>query len=388
MFTYDSMATQAAAPIPTALPHAELAVDRHGAFGRLWLEGMWRGDPLADAVVGDGARLVRRAIARGIAAVEDPPDALVALFAALDDPPAWLDLDRCDRAAGHLARQTREYGFVLGAASLLAGAQNTVAGKPLTFTGRYASDAAVRSIEVGSWLAAVMTPGGLHRLGRGFEHTVRVRMIHAQVRAHLSPRDDWDADRWGLPIPQPYMAFTLAEFCSVALRAMARLGVRYRDAELDDIRHLWRCVGWLVGVADDFLPICAGDYERIEDLYALTSPGADAGDRAFIAALTRFQAAELSRIVPARLAPGIVHGLQRSFVGEAVADDLGIPDTRWKHLPRVLAPLHAVAYGAHDTLVPDGRARRAARAFRLRDEELRRLRARYGVDHEMVDDAA
>ena len=123
-------------------------MERYGDFGQQWLDGMWRGDPLADAVVADGARLVRRAIAEGVERVAEAPEPLVALFAELDTPPRWMDADRCDRAARHLARQGREYGLVLGAASLLAGAQNSVAGKPLTLTGRYASNAAVRSIEV------------------------------------------------------------------------------------------------------------------------------------------------------------------------------------------------------------------------------------------------
>ena len=82
---------------------------------------------------------MRRAIAEGVEAVADAPEPLAALFAELDTPPGWMDADRCDRAARHLVRQGREYGLVLGAASLLAGAQNSVAGKPLTFTGRYAT---------------------------------------------------------------------------------------------------------------------------------------------------------------------------------------------------------------------------------------------------------
>ncbi|MBN1529204.1 MAG: DUF2236 domain-containing protein [Thermoleophilaceae bacterium] len=366
----------------------DLAVERHGDFGQRWLDGMWHGDPLADAVVADGAVLVRRAIAEGVEAISDASEALAALFAVLDAPPGWMDPDRCDRAARHLVRQGREYGLVLGAASLLAGAQNSVAGKPLTFTGRYASNAAVRSIEVGSWLMAVTTPGGLGRRGPGFERTVRVRMIHAHLRARLSRSDAWDAEGWGVPIPQPYMAFTLAEFCSVALRAMAQLGVRYRDDELDDIVHLWRCVGWFVGVDDDFLPVTLGDYARIEDLYSVTSPGADVGDREFIVALTEFQADELGRFLPRTWTPAIVNGLQRAFVGDRVADDLAIADTWLKHLPRVVGPLTALVNGAHDTLVPGGRSRRTARAFRRRADEMDRLRAAYGVEHELVDDAA
>ena len=372
--------------IPTALCNTEAAVDRYGEFGGRWLDGMWRGDPLADGAVADGATHVRRAIAEGIEAVESPPEALVALFAALDTPPDWMDADRCDRAAEHLARQSREYGLVLGAASLLAGAQNTIAGKPLTFTGLYEESPGVRSIEVGSWLTAVTTAGELRRHGAGFERTVRVRMIHAHLRANLYRRDDWDGDAWGLPIPQAYMSFTLAEFCSVALRAMAQLGVRYSDDEIDDILHLWRYVGHLVGLDDDFLPVTPDDYRRIEGIYALTAPGPDDGDRAFVRALTEFQAEELARLLPARWAPAIVRGLQRAFVGDALADDLAIPDTRWKHLPRVLGPLAAAGYRLHDVLVPDGKARRTARAIRSRTDDLERLRAHYSVTHELVDD--
>jgi hypothetical protein len=313
-------------PTPTALCNTDAALSRHGDFGRLWLDGMWRGDPLADAVVADGAALVRRAITYGVNSLEDLPSPLVDLFAELDTTPPWLDMEACDRACGHLARHHRSYGLVLGAASLLAGAQSTIAGKPLTFTGRYAADAAVRSIEVGSWLLAVTTPGGLLRRGEGFEHTVRVRMIHAHVRARLSRHPDWNAEAWGLAIPQPYTAFTLAEFCSVALRAMRLLGVRYSERELEDIHHLWRYVGRLVGVAEDFLPVTPEDYARIESLYALTALGPDDQDREFVAALSSFQAAELGRVSSAKLAEPIMRGMQRAFLGDAQADALSIPD--------------------------------------------------------------
>ncbi|HTA36039.1 MAG TPA: oxygenase MpaB family protein [Solirubrobacteraceae bacterium] len=374
-------------PTPTELRNVDAALARHGDFAQLWIDGMRRGDPLADAVVADGASLVRRAIAHGIDSLDDPPAAIVELFAELDATPPWLDLDACDRAGVHLARHHRCYGLVLGAASLLAGAQSTVAGKPLTFTGRYATDAAVRSIEVGSWLLAVATPGGLRRHGEGFEHTVRVRMIHANVRAGLSAHPDWNADAWGLPIPQPFMAFTLAEFCSVALRAMHQLGVRYSEDELDDIRHLWRYVGHLVGVAEDFLPVTADDYARIESLYALTALGPDDDDREFVAALSAFQAAELARVVPAALSEPIINGLQRAFLGDVQADALAIPDNAWKRLPPLLSRVNRAGTAAHDACLSNGRARRSARGLRVRRREFDELRARYAVAHELVDDA-
>lgn len=389
MFLYRAMPVETPPMIPTELPRADEAVARYGEFGRTWLEAMWRGDELADTVAADGAGLLRGALVEGIDALDDPPTPLVDLFAQLDAPPSWMDRDRCDRAAISLARQAGEYGLVLGAASLVSGAQNTIASKPLTFTGRYAGNAAVRSLEVGSWLTAVTTPGGLDRFAAGFERTVRVRMIHAHVRKNLLKGPAWEGEAWGTPIPQPFMAYTLAEFCSIALRAMAQLGVRYSDRELEDIHHLWRCVGHFVGVEEALLPIDAADYERIEDLYALTSPGPEDENRAFIVALTEFQATEMARALPRRMAPiKLVHGLQRAFVGDRIADQLALPRTRWEHLPRVLGPLAAAGYATHDRLVPNGRSRRTARAFRRRAKEETRMRRKYGLSHDLVDAAA
>lgn len=377
---------------PTALVNADLAVARHGALGRRWLDAMWDGDPLADAVVADGgSRLLRSALA-GQALPHDAPGSLRALLAFLHADPDWLDRDACDRAAEHLGRQSREFGLVLAAASLLAGAGNHVAGKPLAFTGRYASNAAVRSLEVAAWLTPVTTPGGLLPGADGFTRTVRVRMIHAHVRNHLDDNPDWDHAAWGLPIPQSFMAFTLAEFCSVALKAMRTLGVRFTHREIDDILHLWRYVGHLVGVAPELTPITMAEYDAIEDLYALTSPGPDAEDRRFVAALTDFQAAEAARVLPPgparRQAKAIINGYQRAFVGDAAADALGVPDTRFKHLPRLTAPLRAAAFATHDRLVPDGKARRTRGGLAHRQAELTRMRAEHGVTHDLVDDAA
>lgn len=84
--------------------------------------------------------------------------------------------------------------------------------------------------------------------------TPRVRLIHAFVRRHLLTSGEWDSDAWGAPIPQSFMAFTIAEFSHIALAAMHKLGVRYTADELRDIYHLWRYVGLLNGVGPELNP--------------------------------------------------------------------------------------------------------------------------------------
>jgi len=384
------MTATALAP-PTGLRNLDAAVARHGVHGERWIAAMWQGDPLADAVVEElGGRAlgpVRTAIRDGVTA--DTPASVRALFAQLEDEPGWVDHAALDRAAGHLARQP-ELGIALGAASLVAGANNAIAGKPLRFTGRYASEAAVRSIEVGAWYRDVTTPGGLRRGGAGFEKTVRVGMIHALVRAHLTRHEDWETAAWGVPIPQPYMAFTLAEFGSVALGAVRRLGVRYTRAEKADIYHLWRYVGHLIGMDERLNPTSEADHHRIEQLYALTSPGPEDDDRVFVRALIDdYLALELAKALPLltpRAAARYLNGLARTFVGEDQADALRLPDTRLKHVPSVLGPVALAGYTLFD-LIPGMKARRTARAFRVRDAQLTRLREEYGVGHDLVDAA-
>jgi mpaB/rubber oxygenase-like protein len=377
---------------PTALRRTDEAVLRHGTHGRTWLDAMWDADPLADAVAADRAavRQVRTLMTDGLGAVTDPAPAVAALLEQLTTPPDWLDLDRLDRASDVLVRYTAQWALVLGAASLLAGADNWIAAKPLLLTGRYGNQPAVRSIEVGEWLSHVVAPGGMVVDAPGFQHTVRVRMIHAHVRRHIQAHAEWDDDAWGVPIPQPYMAFTMAEFGHISLSAMARLGVRLRDDELDDIYHLWRYVGHVIGVDPMLNPVSEADHVRIEDLYHLTSPGPDEYSREFCRALTEdYLAPQLAGSLPgpARFredpARRTMYGMSRVFLGDEAADSLGVPDGSAKHVVRALRPF---LYGLDQTrLRALGRRRVTARGYAHRASEMARLKAENAMTHDLVD---
>ena len=86
-----------------------------------------RVDPLADAVVKDafgslppgrGWSQVQRALDGGIASVPDAHPAIRAFLAAAEEPPAWADWTRLDRAGGLLLRTGYFGGLVLGLYSL------------------------------------------------------------------------------------------------------------------------------------------------------------------------------------------------------------------------------------------------------------------------------
>lgn len=390
------VATARRPDVPTSVRSQDEAVRRFGDRATTYLEAMWEGDPLADAFVDDfatlghgkGMRMLRKACREGIDAVPEAPASLKALFAELDDTPEWVDLAAIDAGSRHFARYTRQAGIVLGAASLVSGYANSTASRPLELTGRYVENAGMRTIEVGAWLLAVNQQGGLQRHAEGFELTVRVRIIHALVRNHLRHSPDWDETAWGLPIPQAFLAYTLVEFCLIPLRGMRAIGAPYLPHEVETYYRLWRYVGHLLGIHEDLLPVHEADQQVLEELYLLTRPEVDDYCRSLVAAINaEFLVLEIEELLPSRLhgvAPPTVHALERIFLGDRIADELGVPDSRMKHLIRVLGPVLAQVNMLIDRL-PGTLAVRTRLGERYRDEQEKRLRERYAVTHDLVD---
>lgn len=385
--------------IPTSVRHRAEAMDRFPTLAPAYFAAMWDGDPLADAFVADAAalgsgwamRMVRTACREGVQAVAEAPDSLVALFAHLEDVPEWVDLDAIDRACRYVGRYTRQGGIVLGAASLVSGYANSAASRPLELTGRYVESAGVRTIEVGSWLVQASAQGGLLRHAKGFELTVRVRMIHALVRRALRDDPRWDEPAWGVPICQSFLAYTLVEFCLIPLRGMAAIGAPFLPHEVEGYYARWRYIGHLLGIEPALLPANQSEQEAMEAIYLLTRPEVDDYCRDLVASINAdFLVPEIEQLLPHRrlhaAAPHVVHALERVFLGDQIADELAIPDTRLKHVLRVAGPLLGGINRAIDR-IPGTLPWRTELGNRYRLKQDARLRARYSVHHDLVDQA-
>ena len=384
--------------LPTSVHHSREAAAKFPSLAPAYFAAMWDGDPLADAFVADAVvlgkgramRMLRTACREGIGAVEDAPGSLVALFAELDAVPDWVDLDAIDRDCRFLGRYTRQGGIVLGAASLVSGYANSAASRPLEMTGRYVESAGVRTIEVASWLVEVSSSGGLKRYAKGFELTVRVRIIHALVRHALREDPRWDAPAWGVPICQAFLAYTLVEFCLIPLRGMAAIGASFLPQEVAGYYARWRYIGHLLGIEPALLSKNQSEQEALEGIYLLTRPAVDDFCRDLVAAInSEFLVLEIEQLLLRplhRLAPHVVHGLERVFLGAQIADELAIPDTRLTHAIRFIGPGLAAINGVIDR-IPGSLPIRTAKGERYRLRQDARLRARYFVRHDLVDAA-
>ncbi len=298
-------------------------------------------DPLADAAAealaalppGRGFALLDEALERGVAAVSEAPPAVRALFAEADRVPPWVDWTALDRGGELLMRAGVLGGMVLGARSIVLGYASPGGNKPLIFSGRLREQAARRLNETARFVQAVCRPGGMRRHADGFKITLKVRLIHAEVRRMILRSGRWDEARWGAPINQHDMAATTLLFSMVVLDGLRLFGLAVSDDEAESYLQLWRYVGRVMGCDPELTPTGEMEARRLADLIAATQGPPDDDSRALTHAFLH-AGAEVAKtpgdLRRAHVETELGQGLVRGLLGDAMADDLGVPATRWR----------------------------------------------------------
>lgn len=328
--------------IPTRVCNLERARKLYGARADFYVSFLMRSDDLADGVVDALATLpkhaanamVDTALAKGIDAVRDAPDALRALFAQVDELPEWVDWERLRLGAITYQRTGIAGSLILSAFSLMNGYHSNAATKALVFTGQLDRMARRRLAETGRFIADTIQVDGLRRTAPGFASTIKVRLVHAQVRRFLLRSDQWDSSAWGLPINQADMAATNMAFSIAVLHGTRTMGLRFTDDEADSLMQLWRYSGYLSGVDPGLLSTSEREAMEWAELIDLVQPGPDEGSRRLAAALRNVTFERAETPVGKQIAPWLSRyhdGLTRATAGDEVADDLGIPNPLWKY---------------------------------------------------------
>lgn len=320
-------------------------LDRLGHF-------LLRSDDLADAAVaaiaelprGAGWPLLDRCLREGIDAVPEAPEAFRALFAQLDAVPVWVDRESVDRGGELLVRTGILSALALAFGSLALSYCAPAGNKPLVFSGRLREQAAMRLDETARFVYAVCAPGGMARHGEGFAITVKVRLIHAQVRRMILASGRWRPELWGHPVNQHDMGAANLLFSGAVLDGLRKLGVAISEGEAARYMGLWRYVGWVIGVDPELLCATEGEARSLAELVRDTQGPPDADSRALIQALLNVgvQAAqsEAQRQRALKLIP-FHEGLCRAFLGSELADQVGLPRQGWRFALHAARPLLA-----------------------------------------------
>jgi hypothetical protein len=321
----------------------------------LVMRSVTESDAPADALVaafrrlgpGAGWRMLDEALAGDARAVRGAPPELEELLRPVLNPPHWVDYEILD--AGALA-----WWRVGGLAQLLALSAGSLAygygvgslARPLARTGRLTQMAPRRLGETARWAVVATRPGGLRHGSAGLRATVRLRLVHALVRAHLRAAGDWDTFNWGEPLSVgDTVATGVIGFFVYPLRGLEDIGVRYTADELEAMTHLWSYISFLLGGREEYLPRSFADAVLWTDVAMTIDSGGIEESRDLLRALL-FDGLAFERVLPgpAATVASFVAGhalgaVARRWMGDERADQLDAPDTPLKHLVPVLRPM-------------------------------------------------
>jgi hypothetical protein len=140
------------------------------------------------------------------------------------------------------------------------------------------------------------------------------------ARTADAPGPRWAPD-WGLPVNQEDLAGTLTTFSWSVITGLRSLGVAVTSEEADAYLHAWNVVGAMLGVREEMLVRDGDDAEaltrRIRERQWSPSPEGREMTRALVGMLDESR--------PGRFVPGFSGTMIRHFVGDRLADDLGVP---------------------------------------------------------------
>ena len=259
-------------------PGYEKARSFDPSLADIYVSNTMVGDPLADAAIASLAdldhakrhELINGCMERDKNLMSSAPTELRDFFHALDAPPPRpVVFDPEIAIAGSRAFYKYSDMFFVGLVldSLITGLTEGLS-KAFFITGRTAGN--LRRVRQNTrHVAEVTLPGGLERMGDGWKLTVRIRLIHAQVRRLLLDSDEWDVAVEGVPVHMSHMALAATGFSAANLAAVEKLGVVLTAEEKAGFMHIWRYVTWLLGVPETLLFETEEQAERLRTISRL-----------------------------------------------------------------------------------------------------------------------
>lgn len=315
-------------------------------------------------------RDLRRALAEGVEVLDHPAPALVRFFEEVTPDPAWLDRDLLDRGARVYHRFGRNAADVLLQLSLIGGYRFGGPTDLLAATGGLTGEMTRRRLgETQKWATTLSVPGALLPHGEAWRTTLHVRVMHALVNDTFLERG-WDVARWGLPINQTDQAATLGLFDAVALLGVRALGVPVSRADSRAVMHLWRYVGWLMGVDEAHLVERERERHRLNYHVLLAQAGPGDAGRELSQAIVDLQPQLFRSRLRGRYERERLLSMLTVFLGPTSMRELGLPRRPPWAFGLVLAG-NAVRYRVLGRL-PGGEARLERWGDRVREEVLTR----------------
>ena len=293
------------------------------------------GDPEMDAVVeeiatlepGEGRRFIEAFMNHeDESAMRDAPPLLRDFFERISAPPDWVDFAAFQPGIRMFHRNSK---LVLGAfvgGTLVEGFSTNIS-KSFFITGRVRERGVRRLRQNNRHMIEIFMPNGMERDGDGWKLSVRIRMIHAQVRHLLKNSDDWEHEEWGVPISAAHVGFSIAAFSARLLMHMENLGAEFSEEERESFLAVWRYSGYLMGIPETILYQDEEEALRLFDIGTVCEPDPEA--EAVVMAHALINSAPLvigiTDSPERRKLAKYVFTISRALIGTSLADQLRYP---------------------------------------------------------------
>ena len=292
------------------------------------------GDPKADALVEElaprGQRETSRLIHTAMVTRDqtDAPQRLIDFFTDAAQPPEWIDLIELEPACRMFQRNSR---LVLGAfvgGALVEGFSTNIS-RSFNVTGRLRHEGVRRLRQNIRHLAAIFEPQGLSPGKDGWKLSLRIRLIHAQVRRLLLTSDEWDTEAWGAPLSAAHLGLSITAFSARMLRHMKSLGAIYDEEERKSFMDVWRYTGYLMGIPETILFREEDDALQLFEIGRICEPTPEWDS--IITANSLINSAPLvvgiTEPMARRKLTKYVYSVSRAIIGKQLADELRYPST-------------------------------------------------------------
>ena len=295
------------------------------------------GDPQCEAVVeelfelGDSNayRLMKAAMDEDDTGLSDAPQSLLDFFEDISHPPAWWDPSATGPGIRSFHRHSAMILQAFAAGVLVEGFTTNIA-RSFIITGRLRDQGVRRLKNNNRHVMEIFWPQGLERQGDGWKLSVRIRLVHAQVRRLLRQAPDWDAEAWGDPISAAHLAFAASAFSARLLKHSRRIGVPFSKEESDSFMMTWLYSAYLMGIPETILPRSEAEALKLYDVARTCEPYPDF--ESVIMANALVSSVPLLLGLPLHgegdELRNLAYTVARAFIGDELADQLKFPPAK------------------------------------------------------------
>ena len=239
---------------------AEISLEKFDLFSSYY----YHIDDIGDEVVKDiyfkkkyheASREIEQYIRKGVSEESNVPKSVKQLFTQTQEIPLWLDSKLLKLGAELCMRCNLDSLISLRDYCLMGGYDFAYLNKPLVATEALKKGAVKRLSETLDFWVNVTRYDALEIHKKGYEFAIKTRLIHSYARLIIKDKyKDWDTENWGEPINSWDMMATYIGFSLVFLHSLHKLGNVISEEEENGLFHLWKYVGYLLGIPEDLLP--------------------------------------------------------------------------------------------------------------------------------------